>query len=654
MTATLVHEASGAETSVTDAADAEGGSTPTFDALPPSSPPPAVRNARPRSERRPLPDRRPRAHWIAALLGVLMLVLLVIAERQDAPTADEPLHLVRGVAIFQTGDTRLSYAHPPLANLITGIPAWLSGPVRDVEEGSGWGPADALPASHSYFGKDYGRARWHLRMGRFVMMAWTLALFALVYLQAQRRFGSRVALWTAALLCSHPILIAHGHLVTTDLPLAFAAWVAVFAALHTVEHKGAWALLPLAGGCALMATVKHTGLLLCVILGACVLLLAALDMAPRWQGQSMTRRLLGAAGAVASAAALTVLAIDVVYLFNDVGLTPQALIDAPEPKSWLSKRAKGGLLGEGHAIGKLPPWFPVPLPFDWLAGLATVSQQQRQGHGSYFLGMRVVGHPAYFPVLLLAKSPAVWAIGLLISPLVLRSAARVRRESGPKPEHDADDADDLAVLLAHTTGMGASARKRAVVLIACFALAFLALSLRSRINIGVRHVLPLVPFGALALGGLAQRSWSTLTGSWSRAFVLGAVALCVLEGGAAAPNSIGYFNTLVGGDRGGQAISIIGEDWGQDVDDLGRWAKNHSDKPLYYSVKFPLRVRELARLGVTAKKLRCRQPPRGAGYVALHTTDVLREGKKCLRWLDLEHRSPVLDLHGRLRVYEVP
>ena len=59
--------------------------------------------------------------------GVLLLFAFagVLSIARTGPTVDEPNHLTRGVALWQTGDPRLSFAHPPLANALTAIPAML-------------------------------------------------------------------------------------------------------------------------------------------------------------------------------------------------------------------------------------------------------------------------------------------------------------------------------------------------------------------------------------------------------------------------------------------------------------------------------------------------------------------------------------------------
>ena len=52
-------------------------------------------------------------------------LLLAEAALSDSPVVDEPMHVTRGLVFWATGDTRLSVAHPPLANVLQAIPGAL-------------------------------------------------------------------------------------------------------------------------------------------------------------------------------------------------------------------------------------------------------------------------------------------------------------------------------------------------------------------------------------------------------------------------------------------------------------------------------------------------------------------------------------------------
>ena len=121
------------------------------------------------TEDRPDTATRRSAHAVAVLLLALLFTLLWTSERSRSPTIDEPLHLIRGLAVWSAGDTRLSFAHPPLANALAALPA-LGDPDVDVEELGGWERANLRAVAEAHFHADYGAAREKLHRARIAIM----------------------------------------------------------------------------------------------------------------------------------------------------------------------------------------------------------------------------------------------------------------------------------------------------------------------------------------------------------------------------------------------------------------------------------------------------------------------------------------------------
>jgi hypothetical protein len=104
-------------------------------------------------------------------------------------------------------------------------------------------------------------------------------------------------------------------------------------------------------------------------------------------------------------------------------------------------------------------------------------------------------------------------------------------------------------------------------------------AMAGNLNIGLRHVFPVLPFVDVAVGvGLAQ-VWN------NRRLRLVVILLGVglaTETLAAYPDLISFFNVFSGGERGG--IRLLGDsnlDWGQDLPLLAEWQRGHPDVPLY-------------------------------------------------------------------------
>jgi 4-amino-4-deoxy-L-arabinose transferase-like glycosyltransferase len=98
-----------------------------------------------------------------------------------------------------------------------------------------------------------------------------------------------------------------------------------------------------------------------------------------------------------------------------------------------------------------------------------------------------------------------------------------------------------------------------------------ALSLASRIDIGVRHLLPMYPFLFL-LAAAAFRG--------SRALTAILVVALIAQSAAIYPHYLAFFNVLAGGPKNGPKILADSNiDWGQDAKKLASWRRAHPDVP---------------------------------------------------------------------------
>jgi hypothetical protein len=107
--------------------------------------------------------------------------------------------------------------------------------------------------------------------------------------------------------------------------------------------------------------------------------------------------------------------------------------------------------------------------------------------------------------------------------------------------------------------------------------------MRSNLNLGLRHVLPVYPFLYLGVALAVAHAWRT----WGRpaGFVAAVLGLLLVgEALATFPNYLAFFNAAAGGSRGG--LRLLGDsnlDWGQDLPLLARWQRAHRTVPLQLS-----------------------------------------------------------------------
>jgi len=168
-----------------------------------------------------MPMPRSVAGAVCAVLLLALFAGLSIWEMSgDSLTPDERAHLPAGYAYWVAGEFRLNPEHPPFVKLLCAAPLLF----MDLKV-----PPTGPPAGvtfHNYIAK-FGTAFLSqgldriLFWGRLPVVGLGLLLGSLVYSWSRRIHGSAGAgLVSTFLLALEPTLLAHSHLVTTDVALA--------------------------------------------------------------------------------------------------------------------------------------------------------------------------------------------------------------------------------------------------------------------------------------------------------------------------------------------------------------------------------------------------------------------------------------------------
>lgn len=560
-----------------------------------------------------------------------MIPLLNSGVEDDSPTSDEWAHFVRGVSFWTTGDTRLSFAHPPLANAIAGLPFAFADPdeVQDLTQFQHWDEGFVIGIYTEYTRHDYAKARAELVRARRVMFVFPLALVAYVYWFCFVELGWKTAAAASILLAFNPNVLAHGSLVTTDLPAALG-WVVATGefARYLRGPPSIGRLVSMALAVAFAVLVKHSGILLIPALGAIGVVAAFKGWGVFAGPTRKADRFKRYAGHIAATTLIIAVAVNAGYRFNDTGMRVDELLAKPEPQYWISKPYKHELLERRTPLRHLPDAVRVPLPYTHVFGLTCIGAQNKRGwFRSYFWGRKRPndGHWAYFPVLMLVKTPLP-VFGLLLAGLYVR---RPRRAWPSAP----------------------------TAVVATILVYFLAMIMRSRLNMGFRHMMPAVPLLTILAARGFEKTWDHVVAGtrtvsvWGRALLGAALAWMPATAMIAAPSYLGWFNAAVGRDRG-HWISIIGEDWNQDMLRAARRAVDAGYEPLYIVPHTTVSKRELAWAEIDYIELGCKDLPQPGSYVILRAAVAKTRRGACHLWS--VGREPIEDIADHMYIYRIP
>ena len=470
------------------------------------------------------PPGRAAAAGAVLLLALLGAALVVDHQRLDTATMDEPFHALAGCEYALSGTYWANLEHPPLAKLLAGAAAGLAGarPPR-LPEPFSFATAEApqrfLYANDLPPGPLLAAARRPFPLLHVLVVLLGAAA-------AGRAAGPLAAAGAALLLAFEPTLVAHAGFLHTDVGAALGFLATVVAALAALRRPSwpRWAATGVLLGLSL--ATKFTAVFLGPLL--LVLVLAFLLLERRRTGRLPLAPLGGLAAAFALAAPV-LLGVYTVSMRN----MPRAEAERSARLFLAGRRAAPATIERVAALSRL-----LPPAGHYVAGLAGIAEQNRRGGGvNVFRGeVSVDGFPSYFPVAFLVKS-SLGLLGALALAAALVAARRVRPGFGA-----------LAFLLPP-------------------AFVFLS-SVSTSYNIGVRHVLPAVPF--LAVGAAV----AIVRGLPPRAAAGALLALGLLQAGetvAVHPHEVSFFNAAAGGPAKGHLwLNDSNLDWGQDLDRLAR------------------------------------------------------------------------------------
>jgi hypothetical protein len=190
----------------------------------------------------------------------------------------------------------------------------------------------------------------------------------------------------------------------------------------------------------------------------------------------------------------------------------------------------------------------------YLVGLYNFAMHDREGHSAYLMGMRRdQGWWYYFPVVFAVKTPA--AVLILLALCVAVGLVALAR-AGPRRWRLREAPFEWVVLLLPP-------------------LVYFAFCMRSHVNIGVRHILPVYPFLFIAVAvALARKAWE------KRALAVLVLVLAV-ESVAVYPHYLAFFNGFAGGPENGARYLVDSNlDWGQDLVNLKKYLAAHDIKRL--------------------------------------------------------------------------
>ncbi|HPN96705.1 MAG TPA: glycosyltransferase family 39 protein [Candidatus Moranbacteria bacterium] len=508
---------------------------------------------------------------------ILLFVLIasVLNAYWDSAIFDETAHIPAGYSYIRYGDMRLNPEHPPLIKDLAGLPLVFMDlrfdTTRDFWAKDVNGQWDAGRHLLWQAGNDGESIVFWSRIP-IIILSIILGLFIFQWTRALS--GILAGLFALVLYAFDPNVLGHNHFVTTDLGIAAFGAFSFYYFLRFIK-KPVWKNVFLGGVfLALVQLAKFSSVILFPVFGLILLVYPLIKNSGidenNWKLK--IKNLGEYLGKGAIAFLFSLILVWGVYALNTYKMPQEKLAEtinfyfAPDDVSAKAVYTNKALTAlNNNAITR-------PMS-EYILGIAMVFKRVEGGNGAYFMG-QVSGKafPAYFPVVFLLKEPLP-ILFFMLSAFAIALVSIIKSASLNFKNNKKEKLTLISCYIRnHITGIS----------LFSFIVLYSYISVTGNLNIGFRHLFPILPFAYILTAKIIFDFWKKM-GEKQNRIILGSSILflsilLMAETAASYPSYMSYFNKLAGGPKNGyRYVTDSNADWGQDLKRLQFFLADHPE-----------------------------------------------------------------------------
>jgi hypothetical protein len=518
---------------------------------------------------------------LAICLLLFVFIAAIFSMKDDSATMDEVAHLPAGYSYLTQKDMRLNPEHPPLIKDLAALPLLFIKGINFPSEIKDW--KEDINGQWG-FGSNFlyhsgNPADKMIFWGRIPIILILILLGFYIFRWTRELFGNKVALLSLFLFSFSPTFLAHGRLVTTDVGAAAGIFIATYYFLKALKNPTIKHIILAGIFFGLAELCKFTVILLIPFF---IILALIWWLVKLGKFKEMIKTLI-------FVFIIGFLVIGIFYQYHVWNYPKERQLK--DAKFLLSSQAGGpssikeACLSKkrlGRCSAEIVIWMtqkPILRAYaQYGLGLLMVFQRAAGGHTTYFLGeVSAAGWKNYFPVVYSIKEPLAFYILTIIS--LLNLAWLIKEPFWKKPFQRIKNwvkshFPELSMLI--------------------FIGIYWFFSLRSNLNIGVRHLLPTFPFVFILVSEMTiywlkspflkvnpVRNLQFLNGV--KYLILGILILWQLISVIKIyPHFLVYFNEITGGPDKAYLYTVNSNlDWGQDLKRLKKWVDDNKIEKIY-------------------------------------------------------------------------
>lgn len=500
--------------------------------------------------------------WLVpACVAVLLLALflqLAFSTHRNSITWDEDDHIYAGYMMWKHADYGLNPEHPPLVKLLGALPLLNTDLVMPPHHDRFFKTEAFLNGKDFLFKNDPNTMLFRVRLAVSIL---TLLLALLVFLAAREMFGTGAGFIALGLLAFDPNLLAHGAVLGTDVGLSCFMFASIYAFYRYVKKPSIGRILVVAVAAGLALAAKHTA----ILIGPMLIMLALVEIIRNssTNGEDRKKQTLRLAVAIA---VITVVAVGILWSFYGFryAARPAGLQMNPPFAEFVHGMSRPH---EIKGLELVANW--KLLPESYIYGLADV-RIMSDFYQSFVMG-HVYPHGVwwYFPVAFAVKSTLTLLILLVV-----------------------------AIVAIATRKLNCW---REILFLTIPPAFYFFIAMISRMNIGLRHILPMYAFLWVLVAGAA---WMFI--KRDKRWLYAVIALLVFQavsGARTYPAYMAYANELWGGPtQTYKYLSDSNSDWGQQLHDVKAYLDKNNIKDCWF-IYFAQGVVDFRDYGIPCKPL---------------------------------------------------
>ncbi|KKP98174.1 MAG: Tetratricopeptide repeat protein [Candidatus Moranbacteria bacterium GW2011_GWE1_36_7] len=507
--------------------------------------------------------------WVILVIMTFFITVSVLNAKNDSATFDEIAHIPAGYSYVTEQDMRLNPEHPPLLKDMIGLPLIFLNLNFDTTKqfwsGDGlnriWDDGQWIAGKHLLYeaGNNPNQILFWARIPIIIISVF-LGLF--IFMWAKEFAGILGGLFALTLYAFDPNILGHNHYVTTDIGIAAFLTFAFYFFLKFIKHP-TWKNAMIGGFfLGLVNVVKFSSLMAYPILGLVLLgypLIKKIshDEVENQNKSVRTKIFFSYLGKGLAAFAISMLVVWIVYFFNTFNMTSwtiskQINFSFPLSDPNILSQTTNSMLTSLNSSSVLRPFA------EYMLGVTMVFKRVAGGNGAYYLeNVSSDASASYFPLVFMLKETLPFLMLIVFS--ITFACIKIVHNFKIALENK-----HVIKNIRHFLQTGVMQY-----MLFGFIILYSYLSITGNLNIGLRHLFPIMPLLYLLITKKVfdfLRGKHHITKKQIHIILFALLAWIILIPIVNYPNYVSYFNETIGGSKNGyKYVTDSNTDWGQDL-----------------------------------------------------------------------------------------